>query len=89
MVHLRYANTRQEARVNLPAFLFSQIVSVISRVKENGSQIKYHTLIHLILKHHFLMKESGKEKWLDFLSSPINGKGEEWTHNKRVKREKR
>ena len=47
---------------------------MISRVKEKGNQIKYHSQIHLIVKHHFLKKEYGKEKWLESLSLPIKKK---------------
>lgn len=60
---------------------------MISRVKEKGIQIKYHSLIHLIVKHHFLKKEFGKEKWLKFLSSPIK-KIKKGPMTKRVKIEK-
>lgn len=70
LIHLRYANTRPEAQVNL-RFLFSHISSMTARVKEKDGHIKYPSLIHLIEKHHFLKKELGKEQWLNFFSSPI------------------
>lgn len=72
LIHLRYANTRPEAWVNLPSFLFLQISSMVARVKEKDGHIKYPGLIHIIVKHHFLKNEVGKEKWLEFLSSPVN-----------------